>query len=285
MRFSHHEQCILISSRLKPYDTHYLSLYDNRYLTKFSGHTDYVSSMSMCPINDTFLTAAEDRTVRRWDILSGKETMQIRLPKNYGVPLVSFDWSGLVFGVHSTNAKGHPCLKLFDARFTGGGPFQDISPSSALFKKALLENNALLTGDAVERYLRAPWASFQFSHEGNHILINTESELIWMLDGFRPDQDPTPILARRNELNARLGCCLTTDDRWILTGSADNDIVCLDAKTGEIQSTLVGHVSQVGQVACSPKYNLFASGCVNTALWIPAAGSVPLASNPSTLRV
>lgn len=275
VRVSHHDQCVLVSSRLKPHDIYFLCLYDNRYTCKFSGHSEYVTAMSMCPVDDTFLTAAEDRTIRRWDINSGKEVMQIKLPQSHSIPQVSFDWSGLVFGVHAMNSKQHPVLKLYDARFTGGGPFQDISPTALQYRKALVENNALLTNDAVDRYLKAPWGSFQFSHEGNHIMINTESELIWMLDGFRPEVDPMPIFARRNELSSKLGCCLSTDDRYIFTGSADNEILCLDAKSGEIQSTMMGHVSQVSSIACNPKFNMFASGCANVALWIPAIGSSP----------
>lgn len=271
---SHHDQCVLVTSKLKPHNISYLSLYDNRYLIKFSGHSEYITSLSMCPINDSFLTSAEDKTVRRWDINSGKEVMRIALPGYYSSPQVRFDSSGMVFGVHSLQtAKGAHSLKLYDARFNGGSPFQDISPNPGLYQKSLMENNALLTPEAADRLLRADWTSFQFSHEGNHILINTESELIWLLDGFRPEQEPVPILSRRNEFSSRLGCCFTSDDRHILTGSADNELLRLDGKTGELQSTLTGHVSQVGQVACNPKYNMFASGCVNIALWIPTTSA------------
>jgi COMPASS component SWD2 len=235
----------------------------------FQGHTEYITSLSMCPINDTFLSSAEDRTVRRWDLVSGKETMKIKLPSTFSAPQVKFDCSGLVFGVQSRHAKGTQQLKLFDARFTGGGPFQDICPSQELFKKSLVENNALLTLESAERLLKADWTSFEFSHEGNNILINTESELMWLLDGFRPDQEPLAILSRRNEFSGRLGSCFSTDDRFIFTGSAENELLKLNGKTGELLATYTGHVSQVGEVACNPQYNMIASGCVNVALWIP----------------
>ena len=46
---------------------HYLSIYDNKMLRKFRGHTDHVTDISMCPAEDLFLTASRDRTVRYVD--------------------------------------------------------------------------------------------------------------------------------------------------------------------------------------------------------------------------
>ena len=46
----------------------YLSLHDNRYLRYFKGHRDRVSALSMSPRDDSFLSAAMDRTVRMWDL-------------------------------------------------------------------------------------------------------------------------------------------------------------------------------------------------------------------------
>eukprot|EP01039_Chlorochromonas_danica_P010335 gene10334-11439_t len=289
--FSHHDQCVLVTSRLKPFNTSYLCLYDNRYLMKLEGHEEYITSLSMSPINDTFLTASEDHTVRQWDLLSGKETMKIQLPtasSSVSPPTAHFDCSGLVYGVHvhttSTNQLQQQQLqhqlKLYDARFTGKGPFENISPDMNMFHKSLQENQAAAVAggsmESMERYLLANWTSFQFSHEGNHILINTDTELMWILDGFRRDQEPIPLLSRRNEFSNRLGCCWLTDDRHVLTGSADSDCLLVDAKTGEVVTSLVGHVSQVGQTASNPKYQVLASGCVNIALWLPlATGMTP----------
>lgn len=44
----------------------YLSLYDNKYLRYYQGHTDTVTSLAMSPANDYFLTTSNDRSMRLW---------------------------------------------------------------------------------------------------------------------------------------------------------------------------------------------------------------------------
>lgn len=63
IQFTHHEMCLLMScalpseEQLSPNcDLKYLSVYDNRYLRYFSGHTGFITSLSMNPINDQFLS-------------------------------------------------------------------------------------------------------------------------------------------------------------------------------------------------------------------------------------
>eukprot|EP01031_Cornospumella_fuschlensis_P032295 gene32295-39055_t len=274
VKFSHHEQCVLVTPRLRPHDIRYLSLYDNRYLNIFQGHTEYITSLSMCPVDDTFLTASEDKTIRRWDIVSGKQTMHITLPSVYNSPMVSFDCSGLVYGVHAQNAKtSHHTIRLYDARFTSE-PFQDISPVFELYKAALSVESMGMSGDGgvdADRVCKSEWHAFSFSNEGNYLLCNTDTEVLWVLDGFRPDVTPVPIVTRRNEYGSKLGACYSTDDKYIFTGSGDSDLLVLDAKTGDLCATLMGHTSSVTQVASNPMYQIIASGCVNIALWMPTS--------------
>ena len=48
----------------------YLSLHDNQYLRYFSGHQKRVTSLDLCPVNDMFISASIDDSVRIWDLRS-----------------------------------------------------------------------------------------------------------------------------------------------------------------------------------------------------------------------
>ena len=60
----------------------------------------------------------------------------------------------------------------------------------------------------------------------------------------------------------------------MLLGTEENELQIYDKLTGTLKNTLMGHVAPVGCVRCNPKYDLIASGCVNTALWIRGVGSL-----------
>ena len=68
---SHHDHCVLLAGKGSPElpssqrnSVQYLSMYDNKVLRKFRGHTDAITDISMSPAEDTFLTSSRDRTVR-----------------------------------------------------------------------------------------------------------------------------------------------------------------------------------------------------------------------------
>jgi COMPASS component SWD2 len=75
-----------------------------------------VVSLAMSPMSDAFLSAAEDRTCRLWDL---------RTPVCSGVmracdaPVVAWDHQGLVFAVVTDDGV----LKMFDAKQYEQGPF------------------------------------------------------------------------------------------------------------------------------------------------------------------
>jgi COMPASS component SWD2 len=275
LRFTHHELCVLTTGdKMNQFDVRYLCLYDNRYLRLFSGHNDFITSLSMCPTEDTFLTASNDRTVRRWDLSSPKETARIQLPSSYGVPVVSYDSSGVIFGVLSQNLRDNShSLRLYDARNYSTGPFQDITPPTNLQLKALQIEYPHLIEETLSRPPKCNWTGFEFSSDGSHILINTDSEIVWLIDSFRNDIQPQVFGPRKNDSNLKLGCCLSTDCETVLVGNEDNEIQLFNKTTNELKSVLTGHVSPVGCVAFNPKYDVFASACGNTVLWIPKGSS------------
>lgn len=88
-RFTHKAQNILhASTKGGDHAVRYHSAHENKYISYFRGHTARsvdspgkagtrpgadgcrVRSLQMCPINDTFISAGEDGTVRLWDLRS-----------------------------------------------------------------------------------------------------------------------------------------------------------------------------------------------------------------------
>ena len=110
----HHNQCVLFAGKGhnttpvgQRYAINYLSIYDNKLLRKFRGHSDMVTDISMSPADDTFLSSSKDRTVRLWNIQEAGSLAQLELPSNAaGTPHAAFDSTGLVFAVTATMADG-----------------------------------------------------------------------------------------------------------------------------------------------------------------------------------
>jgi COMPASS component SWD2 len=155
--------CLLMSGQTSS-DIKYLCVYDNRYIRYFRGHTMGITSLSMNPVNDMFISASNDETIRLWDLSSPNSLGKVNLPPNhyghhiaYHPPLCSFDSTGLVFGVLHNSS-----LKLFDSRNYSNGPFENIFPKHATLKKSMLNTNESLTETQISRFLTAPWTDFEF---------------------------------------------------------------------------------------------------------------------------
>jgi COMPASS component SWD2 len=273
MKFTYHPSCILISSTQKNNDIRYMCMHDNRYVRLFRHQEDRVSSLAMNPIDDYFLSASSS-SVCLWSLGSTNPLAKLNLPANTEQTSVAYDGTGLVFGVSCFDGNTRSrSIKLFDARNFEQGPFEDLSPSFEQITNALSANQSVALAQAqAQRILQSNWSSFEFSPDGFHLLVNTSEALI-VLDGFKKGITPI-VIPRKNESGTPLGGCLSADAKFVLLGTEENELQIYDKLTGTLKNTLMGHVAPVGCVRCNPKYDLIASGCVNTALWIRGVGSL-----------
>ena len=92
--------------------------------------------------------------------------------------------------------------------------------------------------------------------------------------GFRAEVEPLLVSNRKNDAGIALGATFSTNSKYILTGNDDNDFLVLDKATGELKKTLSGHVAPINCICSNPKYDVFATGCVNTVLWILKNGEL-----------
>ncbi|KAI7863879.1 WD40-repeat-containing domain protein [Spinellus fusiger] len=190
-RFTHHSNAIVHASTKEDDTLRYLSLYDNQYLRYFQGHTDRVVSLGMSPLNDNFLSASLDGSIRLWDLRSAgcEGAMNV-----IGFPTVAFDPSGRVF------AAGHGSDKLgmYDLRAWRAGPFL---------------NNTVANGVS-------GWKGISFSNDGKHILLSTTGNAHYILDAY----DCTLKHQLVGHTGSTLGMCTESvfwspDGRFVYSGT------------------------------------------------------------------
>jgi COMPASS component SWD2 len=270
----HHDHCILFAGKGSPtqsvgqrHAVNYWSLYDNKILRKFRGHTDKVTCISMCPSDDSFLTSSLDRTVRLWTAGVAGCVAEMKLPEETERdPLAVFDSTGLVFAVTAAmrGRAGH-YLHLYDARNYAAGAFAELKVSQPDLEAAI-QSHLSVAPDRDKELSQVDWTSMEFNVSGNQILVGAHKGMCLLLDGFEGSIQRVLVPPLPSERPAVAS--YTPDDKTILQGNEDGSIACWDVNTGTIKTTLTGHPGPVTCVASNPKHAQIASTCSQAALWI-----------------
>jgi COMPASS component SWD2 len=144
-------------------------LNDNKYIRYFPGHTKTVTSLKMSPLDDNFLSAGADQTIRLWDL---------RAPSCQGLmnvtscPVAAFDPEGLIFAA-GLNSES---IKLYDLRSFDKGPFQ---VRYAIHTRIICAQTFTMSKDAT-----GDWTDLKFSPDGKYIMIVTNSNVLRLVDSF-----------------------------------------------------------------------------------------------------
>uniref|UniRef100_A0A8C4QAR1 WD repeat domain 82 n=1 Tax=Eptatretus burgeri TaxID=7764 RepID=A0A8C4QAR1_EPTBU len=109
IRYTHAANTVVYSSNKIDDTIRYLSLHDNKYIRYFPGHTKKVVALCMSPVDDTFISASLDKTIRLWDLRSPNCQGLMYLQ---GRPVCSFDPEGLIFAAGLNSEM----IKLYDLR-------------------------------------------------------------------------------------------------------------------------------------------------------------------------
>lgn len=240
IRFTHAANTAIHGSTKVDDTIRYLSLHDNKYIRYFHGHNQKVVTLSMSPVDDTFLSGSLDKTLRLWDLRSPNCQGVMHLP---GRPVAAFDPEGLIFaaGINSE------FVKLYDLRSFDKGPF-------ATFK--------------LPQECECDWTNLKFSPDGKTILISTNGTVIRLIDAYQGGPLQTFDGIQNKGLN--LEASFTPDSKFVLSGSADGKIHCWNALTGHRVVILNSeHKGPVNRVQFNPKYMLLASACSNMSFWLP----------------
>lgn len=234
-RFTHKSTAIIYASTKEDDAIRYLSIYDNKYLRYFKGHTKKVTGLKMSPQDDTFLSSSLDETVRLWDLRTPNCQGLMTTLSGMGPSVVGFDQSGLVFGVGMQSRY----LRLYDLKNYENGPFASFDLSNICFSHPI-------------------WSDIRFSNDGNNILINTKTELIHVIDAFNGTLKHT-LRGRVNQSGLDLEASFTPCGKYVYSGSQNGSIFFWEVETGNLITSLEGHCKASTSVAWNPRYMMFAS--------------------------
>ncbi|TXT04928.1 hypothetical protein VHUM_04011 [Vanrija humicola] len=206
-RFTHRPQNIIHASTKGDHALRYHSMHDNKYLSYFQGHTDTVRSLQMSPVDDTFISAGDDRTVRLWDLRA--PTCRGLINDVGGSTIAAFDSGGVVFAVACSDTQA---IMLFDSSSLDDAPFA----------------HTMLADPELSRGSQGEFSSVSFSNNGDYLLVGTSSHVHYILDAF------DLAIVRRLEGHVGLDrhsgeeVCWSADSRWVFSGSRDGNIMAWD---------------------------------------------------------
>ena len=285
-RFTHHAQSIIYASTKSDDTIRYLSTHDNQYLRYFKGHTSPVTSLSLCPADDTFVSSGLDNTVRLWNLASPNAhgTLNLANPT-----LTAYDPTATVLAVASPATSS---ILLYDLRNYDKAPFTTFD---------LRELDALphITGSSSGGGAHSrDWTCLSFSNDGKGLLLGTNASTgHLLLDAFsgslrafmtrhpshlplQPALQRAPPSAATARGSSPLGqgdVCLTPDARYAVGASGgERDAAVWDMSVvPDPDSQVLRPVaalpckSRVGVVEWNPRFNMLATADREVIMWLP----------------
>ncbi|KAL7752181.1 hypothetical protein RI367_002226 [Sorochytrium milnesiophthora] len=287
-RFTHRSQNVLYASTKNSHDIRYLSTTDNKFISYFKGHTNSVVSLEMSPVDDMFISASVDGTVRLWDTRTPNCQGSLQVPKQNST-VVGIDPSGAVFAVAThdpNNPNVLPNISLYDIRNFEAGPFenQPIHDPTSSYSSATPPFMPPMTG-------------LRFSNDGQKVMITTSGDTHYILNSFNPSQTLTKVGTGGNVASSYGSklfgseADITPDSSYVIAGTSSDGgtIVIYDISTPssltheQLQSipvppsmgqqlSVLDYVAPtpISMVAFNPKFMMMASTSqASLAFWIP----------------
>jgi len=249
----------------------YLATHDNSFIRYFEGHEGPVTSISVHPGSDNFVSCSRDGTVRLWDVGSKNWQGLLYLNTPY---LSAWDPSGQIFGIGSPSSGS---ILLYDHR-NYKVPFSTFD---------VVEQCG--TADATN--VMQGWTKLAFSNDGKHILLGTKGYGHFLIDAFdgtlkaflrKPEASARrPAVGEGNlsasdvsALETSGDCSFTPDGRYVVSGSGQNVLVWDTlGSVGEKKELDPVHVledkRQSALLAFNPRYNFFATADQDVVFWVP----------------
>ena len=279
-RFTHHSTSIIYASTKVDDGIRYLSMHDNSFIRYFRGHTGRVTSLTLSPSNDFFLSGSLDNTVKLWDTRSSSPQGELQIESPY---LTAYDPGASVIAIASPAAQA---VLLYDLKNYDKPPF-------ATFDLAEVEKRFVSRGQRPGE----GWTGLEFGNNGKYILISTTGPGHYLIDAFsgelvhyllRP-AGGTNRLAPGMPLNSPSDCymqadaCLSPDGRYVVGAaggsSGASNLVVWDANAKAGKDRVLEPMAELpgvgggsrgaGVVAYNPRFNLLASAERECVLWLP----------------
>ncbi|HAX85896.1 MAG TPA: type IV secretion protein Rhs [Cyanobacteria bacterium UBA11370] len=215
------------------------AIYNVQERNRLEGHKSAVYSVSFSPDGKTLASASGDKTIKLWDVATGKQITTLKGHTN-SVSSVSFSPDGKTLAF----ASGDKTIKLWDVA-TG----KQIT--------ALTGHEELVT-------------SVSFSPDDKTLASGSYDQTIKLWD-VATGKEITTLKGHSHWVNS---VSFSPDGKRIASASGDNTIKLWDVATGKEITTLKGHEESVNSVSFSPdgKRIAWASGDNTIKLWDVATG-------------
>ncbi|KAM3423498.1 hypothetical protein BST61_g926 [Cercospora zeina] len=279
-RFTHHSTSIIYASTKHNDDIRYLSMHDNNFIRYFKGHTARVTSLTLSPNNDQFISASMDNSVKLWDARSSNAQGQLVFESPW---FTAYDASASVIAIASPPAQ---TIALYDLRNYDKPPF-------ATFDLRDVENQFRSQGQRGGE----GWLGMEFSNNGKYMMISTNGPGHYILDAFSGDlihylQKPTgadyshyapgsdlsdvPSSDGNTPSYIQSSACFSPDGRYVVGGNGRSaNLLVWDCaempRTDKVLEPCADLPSQkpAKVVAYNPRHNLLATADKDVMMWIP----------------
>lgn len=236
------------------------SLHDDKIIRLFEGHSDFVSSISMNPADDTFLTCSRDGTFKMWDLRQRAPIAAGDLHSK-GAAACAFDSGGVVFAC----VTGNRMLSLYDAKtFTSfastkepllqqtvmpgrypPGPQGTAIPGLAPPPPETL--NAGLSAAKAMASVGAPpmppyiaWTGIEFSPNDRFLAMSTADRGVLIVDAFFPARELALLNSHPTDHLQPCNVSWSPDGSFLATGSVDGHVYCYDLSGKPTDESVIG---------------------------------------------
>lgn len=249
-RFTHAQNECIYSSTMKSFDIRHLNLETNQYIRYFMGHGALVHDIQMSPLDDTFMSASYDESVRLWDLRNSKA--QAIIPSL--VPnCIAYDPSGLVIALGNPESME---LALYNLKQLTKGPFLKVKIENG-FKN---------------------WNKMEFSNDGKYLLLASSYGKHLILDAFSGVQlfelvgtKPFPL----REFMDGGSATFTPDGQFVLGTDYDGRVAIWnhsDSISNKILKPITfipGAPDSCGRsIAMNPKFSMFVTADDNVDFYV-----------------